>query len=413
MSNDRIHHPYSPSTLQAREACPKYQPTHNENEASVMGTMQHTAVESDMDDDRIPDYRALAVVQCKEFAAQRIAAYPGCTVLREVYLPVDDEWIAMEDGKPIGTSMSGPRYAGLNRTVRPKADFFHGTTAGYLDIGIISADETQAEIIDWKFGRWVVSSAEDNLQGISYMLGLKKKFPKLKTCIVRFIQPHIDYESSHTFDISNPDSFLLRVRAVVLRAVEAGKVDEDFSTARATVGTCLFCSLVGKCPKVAELVIQVGRKYAPMVVPDDINTVTLGDPTKVGQGLKLAQVVSTWAESYRKNATQKTLNSEEFLPDGYILVPGQRTVIKDARKVGEIAKRFLSPEHADKVEALYDITLTPLDKLISTVAARNTKEKTVEAFRDAIVAEGAAVMGAPYAFLRLATDKDSGKTAKS
>lgn len=398
MSNDRVHHPYSPSTLQCREACPKYAPTHEESEASVMGTLQHTAVESDLDDNRIPDYRALAVAQCKEYAQQRIAAYPGCTVLREVYLPVDDEEISV---------VGDPRFGHEGEEVA-----FQGTTAGYLDLGIVSADEFTAEIIDWKFGRNAVTNAEDNLQGISYMLGLKKKYPKLKTCIVRFIQPHIDHETSFTFDITNPDGFLLRVRATVLRAQEAARMENDFSMARATVGTCLFCSLVGRCPKVAELAIKVGRKYSPLLVPEDINTVSLDDPAQVSAGMKLAQVVSLWAESFRKNATKKSLNSEDFIPEGYVLVPGQRTAIKDARKVGEIAKRFLPPEHADKVDALYDITLTPLDKLIQTVAPRGSKEKTVEAFRETILAEGAAELGNPYAFLRLSTDTDTGKVAK-
>src|SRR6266542_937379 len=320
VSEDRKHYPYSPSTLMCREACPKYQPTQSENEASIVGTMQHTAVESGLDDDRIPDYRALAVAQCKELAEQRVAAYPGGTVLREAYLPVDDETVA----------------GAL------------GTTAGYADLCIVSADETRAEVIDWKFGKNAVSEASTNLQGIAYMLGLKKRYPKLRTCLVRFLQPHIDCDSSYPFQISDPRPFLLRVRTVVLRAIEAANDPKDFSTARATVGTCLFCALVGRCPKVTELAIQVARKYAPLVVPDDINTTTLDDPAKVSAGMKLAQVVSIWAESYRKNASAKAINHDDFIPEGYLLVESRRTKIKDARKVGDIAKTFLPPDAAEK-----------------------------------------------------------------
>lgn len=393
MSADRQHHPYSPSTLQCREACPKYSPTQSENEASIMGTLQHNAVESDQDDDRIPDYKAMVVAQCKEMASEHIAAFGfGATVLKEVYLPIDDEVIKVKT--PEGSL---------------EPDHFLGTTAGYLDLGIVSADETHAEIIDWKFGRNAVTNAEDNLQGISYMLGLKKIYPKLKTCRVLFFQPHIDHESSHIFDISIPEAFHLRVRTVVARAVEAGKNPADFSMARATVGTCLFCSLVGLCPKVAELVIQVGKKYAPLVVPDDINTVTLEDPAQVSAGMKLAQVVHLWAESFRKNATQRATNDEEFLPEGYTLVRQQRLSIRSAKKVGDIAKRFVPPEHAEKIEALYDITLTPLDKLIELVAPRGQKEKTSGAFRQALIDEGAAEMGNPYSVLRLSVDADKKK----
>jgi hypothetical protein len=304
--------------------------------------------------------------------------------LREEYLPIDDDVL------PDGTKH---------------------TTAGYCDFAAISEDGTRAELVDHKFGRNAVTNADQNLQGIAYMLGLKKRFPGLKTCTVRFIMPHIDHESEHTFDISNPDAFLLRVRTVVLRSVEAAKDPNDFSMARATVGTCLFCSLVGRCPKVAQLVIQVGKKYAPLAVPDDINTVTLEDPKQVSAGMKLAQVVRLWAESFRKNATAKAQNDEEWIPDGYVLVPSQRIKLLHPRKVGEIAKRFISEEHKDKVDALYDVAITSLDELIELTAPRGKKTQAVEDFRRALVDDGAAEMGKSYASLRMATDKDSGKTA--
>lgn len=394
-AEDRIHHPYSPSTLQCREACPKYQPTQSENDASKMGTLQHDAVNSEEDDNRIPDYKALVVAQCKEMVTDRIAEFGfGAKVLREVYLPVDDEVITIK--VPEGSNIP---------------DHYLGTTAGYLDFGIVSADESHAEVLDWKFGKNAVTHAKDNLQGISYMLGLKKKFPRLRTCRVLFFQPHIDHESEHTFDISDPSAFLLRVRTVVARSIEAGKSPADFSMARATVGTCLFCSLVGVCPKVAELAIQVGKKYAPLAVPEDINTVTLEDPAQVAAGMKLAQVVKLWAESFRRNATQKAIHSEDFIPDGYVLVPSQKIKLTHPRRVGEIAKRFISPEHAEKVEALYDIAITPLDELIELTTPRGKKTAAVEAFRRALVDEGAAEMGQSYSTLRMATDKDTGKTA--
>ena len=62
MSNERIHHPYSPSKLQALEACPKYEGVQNDNPASAMGTAQHDIVESGLDNPRIPDAKAMAAV---------------------------------------------------------------------------------------------------------------------------------------------------------------------------------------------------------------------------------------------------------------------------------------------------------------------------------------------------------------
>jgi hypothetical protein len=73
----RVHHPYSPSKLQCLEACPCYESTNNENEASATGTKQHGVVESGIDDASLPDYKALAQWSI-EFRTN--IKYPGCTV---------------------------------------------------------------------------------------------------------------------------------------------------------------------------------------------------------------------------------------------------------------------------------------------------------------------------------------------
>lgn len=382
---ERIHHPYSPSTLQSREACPKYTPTNTESDASIAGTMQHDAVDSGMDDPRIADYQAEAVAECIAFAEERMKAYPGGSHCREVYLPIDDEKIVGPDGK-----------------------VFEGTTAGFVDWAILSADEVEGELIDWKFGKWAVTEAENNLQGISYMMGLKKIFPKLRYCTVRFIQPHIDFSSSHTFDLTNPEQFILRIRTVVNRAIEAAKDPKDFSMARPSTGACVFCSHVGRCPKVAEYALRIGKKFMPLALPADLSTLALSDPAQVSVGLKLAQIVNAWAESYRKQATAKSIE-EDFVPDGYQLVPSQKTVIKNDKAVGEVAKQFLPAEDAAKVEALYEISLTPLDTLISLRAKRGVKEATVKEFRQKLLEAGHTEMGVPFAFLRQISTKDSDK----
>lgn len=346
-----------------------------------MGTMQHDAVESGEDNAALSDYRAIAVAECIKYANERAKEYPGGFSAREAYLPIDDEKI----------------YA--------NGQLFDGTTAGYVDFALVSKDETTAEIIDWKFGRWAVTKAEENLQGIAYMLGLKKAFPLLQHVTVRFIQPHIDFSSSHTFDITDPAPYLLRVRAVVMRAVEAAKRPDDFSTARPNTGACAFCKNIGRCPKVTELAIQIGQKFMPLALPKDIKTTSVLDPKETAVGLKLAQVVGTWAKAYRTRVTAKAVDSD-VIPDGYQLVPSQKTVIKDSRAVGDLAKTFLPPEDADKVEALYEINLTPLDELVRLRAKRGQKDSTVEKFRAELLKAGATEMGQPFAFLRQITTGD-------
>jgi len=413
MSTERIHHPYSPSSLQSREACPKFQNRNSTNEAAVFGTIQHDAVERGADDNRLSDDRASAVASCMIFCDERASHYPGGIILKEAYLPIDEELIVItvksierfdiltEDGQISPGFRQGPT----------KHHVFEGTTAGFLDFAVISADETEADIVDYKFGRNAVTSAEDNLQGIAYMLGLKKMFPKLRKCRVSFIQPHIDEMSEHTFDLSNPIDYYLRIRVVVGRSIEAAKNPLDFSSARPNVGTCLFCGWVGKCPKVAELAVRVGQKYKPLEIPANVNPTTLSDPKDVDMGLRLADVVKVWAESFRRQATEKTIEDAEFVPAGYTLVTMQKRKILDSRKFADMAKEFLPVELRVEIEKLFDIPITPVEDLISASAPRGQKEATVEKFGAAVAEAGIVELGNPYAFLRQSRKSDKGKIA--
>lgn len=417
-----------------REACPKYQPQQSECEAALLGTLQHAVVESGEDNNELNDSRAYAAAECLGFCEERAKAFPGCSIIREIYLPIDDEvlvvdvrWveqfnIVSEDGQVC------PGFRG-----RQMYKVIEHTTAGYLDFGIISADGTEAEIWDWKFGKNPVTRAEKNVQGISYMLGLKRKYPNLKKCRVGFLMPHIDWQTDFTFDISDATPLYVRIKTIVARAVYAVNRPNDFSMARPNIGTCIFCKLVGECPKVAELVIDIGKKFAPLALPKDISTTALADPVQVALGMKLAQLVQVWAEAYRQRATAKSIASD-YVPEGYILVSSQKEKIKDAGKVGEVAmtklKELLLPHLKlalgrdpderevreatlalyDKVDKLYSITFGPLEKLIESLAPRGQKSAASDAFRESLVAVGAVEKGNPFSFLRLSSETDQDKT---
>lgn len=432
--SDKQHHDFSPSTLQIRESCPKYAPNHSANEAALLGTLQHAVVESGEDNNELSDSRAYAAAECMAFCEERAKAFPGCKVIQEVYLPIDDEvlvvdvrWVEQfdivgEDGQ------SCPGFRG-----RQMYKVIDHTTAGYLDYGIISADETEAEIWDFKFGKNPVTRAEKNVQGIAYMLGLKRKYPNLKKCRVGFLMPHIDWQTDFTFDISDVGPLYVRIKTIVARAVHAANRPNDYSTARPNIGACLFCRLVGECPKVAELVIDIGKKFAPLALPKDISTTALSDPTQVALGLKLAQLVGVWAEAYRQRATAKSIASD-YVPEGYILVQSQKEKIVDAKRVGDMAlehakqllvahltKSLGRPPEVEEiaaeaerlkscVEKTYDITFGPLEKLIESLAPRGQKTAASDAFRESLVAAGAVVRGQPFAFLRQSSETDKTKT---
>lgn len=378
--NERFHHPFSPSTLQAREACPKYEPTNTESEASEAGTRQHAAVETGEDDNALDDFQAIAVAECVKYANSIANRYPGGTILKEEYLPVDDEKI----GK------------------------WTGTTGGYPDFVVVSEDGRTAEILDWKFGKQPVEKTENNLQGLSYMLGVVKKFPKLEKCTVHFVLPHRDELDVTTFTLTPPgvERLLLRIRTIVARAKEARKNPTDFSMAKPTPSACLFCALLGTCTKVAELVLNVGKKYSPVEIPQEMNPSLIHDEKDSSFGIKLAQVVKAWAEAYRGEATRKALTDPDFIPAGYVLVPMSRRKIKDAKALGEVARKFISADRAPEIDKLFDIPITKVENLIKLSAPRGEKEKAVKVFGEELLKLGIAEPGKPYGILRMSGESE-------
>lgn len=349
-----------------------------------VGTRQHDAVDSRLDDPKLPDYRAAAVVDCITFADERLKSFPGGKMLTEVYLPVDDRHI------------ENPKW----KEGSVEARWFLGTTAGYLDKGIISADETEAEVIDWKFGNNAVEKADNNLQGIAYALGLLKLYPRLRRITVRFIMPHLDFTTEHTFVRADFDSMLVRVRTVVARSVEARKKPDDFSMATPNTSSCLFCANIGRCPAVAAVAIRLGQKFRPLEIPATVTPSLIKDPKQAGLGIRLAQIVATWAEAFRRQATGRTIEDPDFIPEGYTLVESQRRLVVKARNLGDVAKEFIPAEHHHMVDALFDVPIRELEKLVSTFAPRGFKEKSVEAFGAKAIEAGALELGKPFAFLR-------------
>lgn len=202
MSNERLHHPHSPSSLQAKEACPKYANSFNTNEAAEVGTRQHTSAERETDDETLPDDKAAAVADVLQFCSERASMYPEHLLLKEEYFPVSDEIISDSKGNK-----------------------FQGITGGYLDVAIISKDRKVAEILDHKFGVHAVEKADTNLQGIAYALGVVRRFPTIEKVFVWFLMPHLDWVTGTEFTKDQFPAMELRVRTVVSGAAPRKRLE--------------------------------------------------------------------------------------------------------------------------------------------------------------------------------------------
>jgi hypothetical protein len=433
---ERIHHPYSPSSLQSREACPCYDGEQSDDEgrmrAAVRGTLQHEAMETGVDNLQLTDVEAAAVRDCASYV-ENVRRELGANVLElvEPYVPIDD---CLIEGK------------GSDGKLRE----FEGTTAGYLDVALINKDRTVAQVLDWKFGRWDVEPADTNRQGHAYLLGLWKMFPTLEVIKVHFVMPHRDEIDAYTFTRADFERLYLEVCTIVARAIKAhgdNSGPPDFSMANPTVSGCLFCRHKGDCRALAEMALKVGHKYDPILVPEEVTPSLIKEPKGAGQAVKVAALMESWAKAVRKQITERACNDEDFMPEGYQLVRMQRREIVNAEKFKEVTLKFLAPDEAvlldnfkgsleDAMEFLREIykrevtdkgvdpkkvvarlvspstweeaqsiTLGTLEDAINDLAPRGHKKEAVEAFSESLENEEATKKGDPYFVLKMKTNK--------
>jgi len=384
VTEERRHHAYSPSSLEMLEACPSFinRQSAKLHERTIAGTKAHNVADSRIDDNTLSDEDAEAVADCLDLVEARrqfliaSALHYGdlpeaVREYKENYWPIDD---VPTDTEPC-------------------------TTAGYADTVLVY--KTWAEIIDYKFGRWAVTNAAINLQGIAYALGVFKAFPEVTEVCVWFKQPHLDLTTSATFMRTEIPELYLRVQTVVARAVAARK-SGDFSTATPKIPACNFCGNLGNCPKVAAVAINVGHKFHPIEIPDNITPTQLLNDRDTSLGMRLSQVVATWAEAFRRQVTNRVLERKADIPAGFRLESRSNREVIDGAKLKEIALRYLT-------EAEYQTTLSTtfggLEDLISEKAPRGSKKAALVDFKQALEDEKATVKGPAYSFLKAINTK--------
>jgi hypothetical protein len=410
---ERVHHSYSPSSLQSLEACPCYRNKQEAvlNERCIAGTKAHNVTETGEDDKELSDEDAVAAAECMDFYERRvglleearsravkehIANHPDIIAeavitplieLKETYLSIDDEVFNDEYTDP--------------RTRKVVKETVKATTAGFVDRAVINHDRTYAELFDWKFGLWPVEQADNNLQGISYSLGLFKQYPSLQKIQFWFKQPHLEHISSATFLRCHIPELYLRVQVVVAKA-RAARHAGDFSTARPMVPVCNFCANIGICPKVTEFVCKVGAKFHPMEIPESITPTMVHDPKNSAIGKRLAQVVKIWADAFSRQLADRILRGEAPLPEGFRIETRANRVIVDKDKFKEITLRYMTEA---EYLATFDPAFGPLEKLINEKAPRGQKKEMVATYQKDLTDGGAVDRDLPYSFLKAVPSK--------
>jgi hypothetical protein len=400
-AHERPHHPTSPSQLQNLEACPCYAGRGGTSEAAERGTKQHAASETGHDDGSMKDEEAAAVAQCMDLferektllmeARERIIAGgnpdPGLVYeVREIYLPIDNRQ----------HHILGDHKEGVFTLIDTNC-----TTGGFVDAVILSGKHALA--MDWKFGQWPVEETANNLQAIAYTLGLFKLFPNVDEVRFIFFQPHIDHYTEHTFFRHEAPTLYLRVTTIVER-VKTARTMGNFDWALPQVPVCNFCGRIGRCTKVAALVLKVADKFFPGEVPDNITPTSLHDSKDTALCLRLGQIVVTWAEAFKRITTDRVIRGESDIPVGYTLQKKSNRELVDKAMFKTVAQRYVT---AAELEGIAEYGLGNLEGLISDAAPRGTKTAKIEEFKTALLSSGAMQKGPEFSFLKaVAVKKD-------
>lgn len=412
MSEERVHHPYSPSSTQSLEACPCFRNRKEKtlHERCVAGTKAHGVTETGNDDASLSDEDAVAAAECVDFyerrvlllqdARLRLAAsperpstfIPDLIELKETYLSVDDEVFNDDYKDPL--------------TGKQIVEQVISTTAGYVDRAVINHDRTYAELFDWKFGLWPVEQADNNLQGICYSLGLFKRYPTLQRIKFWFKQPHLDHISEVEFTRDQIPALYLRVSVVVANARRARHAG-DFSAARPMVPVCNFCAFIGVCPKVTEFVCRVGHKFHPLEIPENITPTMVHDPKNSAIGKRLAQIVKVWADAFSRQLADRILRGEAPLPEGFRIETRANRVIVDKEKFKEITLKHMTEA---EYLATFDPSFGPIEEVIKEKSPRGMKKSTVESYQKELIDTGAVARDLPYSFLKAVAEKTNKQT---
>lgn len=409
---EKYHHPFGPSKLSALEFCPCYEARTGTHIKAAIGTMQHKVTETGEDDFRLSDDEATAAAECLDFVEKKK------TELEEKRLQAISELAkGMEDVASACKLAPGnveQNEASIDKRFPPVLEISEiylpvdgiellwrnkghsGTTGGWLDTVLLSHDRRLAIAFDWKFGRWAVEAAENNIQGICYALGLFLAYPTVDTVRFFFKQPHIKVLTSATFTRADVPRLYTRVLAVVHRAMEAQRGETpNWDMAKPGYPVCMFCNRLGTCPKIAQMALHVSKKFWPTGVPADVTPNSVIAPDMARARMQLAGILQVWCKAVRKQESERSLRGGQ-IPEGYRLEQKTPRVIADPVQFKKVALTYLTPEEFDST---LEYEFGKVEKLVKDKTPRGQKENALEALDQSWREAGAVKDGQTYTYL--------------
>jgi hypothetical protein len=387
----RGHHPDSPSGLQSSAACPHFVNLQRDTAASAAGVLQHKAAE-------IRDFSILEEPEQVDAVKRALA--------------VEDEWISRLMGFGLEVEIIREEYLAVcpEETVLDEhGQKWTGITGGYPDTELLGRHKETKEvllivILDWKFGKILVTPTKDNLQGKAYALAALQRWATAGEVLVQFYHPYAEAaaplpEYTHTFTRADMPQMELEIRHV--RAQKHRAKAEGWGSdikPRPCSNLCIWCARLDRaeCPAVAGLALVASAKYEPLSVPAEIRPAYLTEPAHMKAAYRISGVVEKLAKALRRRIT------DAVITEG-VEIEGMKVVTKSDREVASVDAVLEAAQEfgvtADEFKTCINLPITKVEALVKAKAPKGKGAPLVREFQKALEERGATKKGKPYSYL--------------
>lgn len=364
--SERAHAKRSPSSLGSYAVCPHYAPDNDRppHPITVEGTAIHEAIEK-------KDFGGLSA-DAKQIALVGVQYWDNLLATRK-------DW---------------------RQYVEIRIDIPH-MGYGHADLVLLSPDETQGVLVDWKTGYNTQAAVENNIQQRAYASGLFRRFTKMQT-----LEIHVVYVRLMEADISNvtrEDCAQIELELIAIDRKAEEAESGAISVHNPDPHVCTYCVKAGVCPALSKIALPVAQAYAKarpeaLMVPEAYDPALLSDPTVVSRALVVADIMERWAESVRKHALDLRLESGVEIP-GYTLATrkGSTSVI-DPQLVYSLAEQA-GLDHAAIMGAV-NLSVPKLLEALRETAPKGQKKHVAQEFEDTLRDSGAVMIAQESYHLR-------------
>jgi hypothetical protein len=362
----RAHAKRSPSSLGNYAVCPHYLPDNDRplHPVTVEGTAIHEAIEKRDLGGLSPDARQIAQTGIRYW-----------------------------DGL-LATRKNWRQYVEIRIDI-PHMGF------GHADLVMLSPDETQGVLVDWKTGYNAQAAVENNIQQRAYASGLFRRFPKLRALEIHVVYVRLLEADINLVTLEDCPQIELELIAIDRRAEEAEQ--NAISAHNPDPAVCTYCVKAGVCPALNKLALPVAEAYAKarpeaLTVPEAYDPALITDPAVMAKALVVADIMERWSESVRKHAVDLRLDSGVEIP-GYTLVnrKGSTSVI-DPQLVYSLAQEA-GLDHA-AIMGSVNMSVPKLLDAIRDTAPKGQKKHVAQEFEDTLRDSGAVMIAQDTYHLR-------------